>query len=384
MSNQQYKASYADGQSARVSDITVSFDELATGSNLNLHNAQGIFARWRFSDLRQLRDQTHVDGLVLFDVDNEIARLTITDPGAIKFIKERAPNLRKRAPIGAAMRKALAWALAAIASVLLIVFVVIPALSNQLATLVPVERERQMGQAVIGQIRWGLARFGGSHIPVCANEPGQAALDKMAARLLGDVETPHPFQISVFDHGMVNAFAVPGGQIVLFRGLLEKAETPEEVAGVLAHEAGHVVHRDPLRLALRSSGTAGLLGLVLGDFTGGAFVLILTEQLIASSYSQAAEKDADIFAVDLLNRAGLPSGPFADFFLRLIEEYEISDENWTSHLSTHPHPEGRAKEARQGGTHQGAFEPILTSSEWADLRSMCDVHGPLPKDPKEN
>lgn len=384
MSNQQYKANFADGQSARVRDIAISIDELATGSTLNLHDAQGVFARWRFADLRALRDQTHVDDLVLFEVENDIARLTVADRDAIDLITTRAPNLRKRAPVGAAMRKALAWALAAIASVLLIVFVVIPSLSNQLATLVPVERERQMGQAVMGQIRWGLGKFGGRQIQVCASETGQAALDKMAARILGDIETPHPFEISIFDHEMVNAFAAPGGQIVLFRGLLDKAETPEEVAGVLAHEAGHVVNRDPLRLALRSSGTAGLLGLVLGDFTGGAFVLILTEQLIASSYSQAAEAQADIFAVDLLNRAGLPSDPFANFFLRLIEEYDIKDETWTSHLASHPHPQGRAEDARAGGTHQGAFEPVLTSSEWADLRAMCDVHGPMPPRPSTN
>lgn len=66
---------------------------------------------------------------------------------------------------------------------------------------------------------------------------------------------------------------MPGGLIILFRGLIDAAESSDEVAAVYAHELGHVVARDPTRIALRSAGSIGVLGLLLGDFAGGAVVL---------------------------------------------------------------------------------------------------------------
>ena len=65
----------------------------------------------------------------------------------------------------------------------------------------------------------------------------------MVARLDADARLPYPLRVSVLDHGMANALAVPGGRILIFRGLLEAADNPEEVAGVLAHEIGHVAAR---------------------------------------------------------------------------------------------------------------------------------------------
>ena len=84
----------------------------------------------------------------------------------------------------------------------------------------------------------------------------------------------------------------PGGRLVFFRGLLEEAENPDEVAAVLAHEIGHVVYRDPTRDALRSAGSLGVLGLLFGDFAGGTVALFIANQLINASYSQAAEARA--------------------------------------------------------------------------------------------
>ena len=62
----------------------------------------------------------------------------------------------------------------------------------------------------------------------------------------------------VRQHKTINAFAVPGGNVVLFEGLLDAARSPEEVAGVLGHEVGHVMNRDPMRLNLRSAGSVGI------------------------------------------------------------------------------------------------------------------------------
>jgi predicted Zn-dependent protease len=170
----------------------------------------------------------------------------------------------------------------------------------------------------------------------------------------------------------VNAFALPGGHVTLLRGLLETAESPEEVAAVLAHEIGHVAHRDPTRLALRSAGSVGVLGLLLGDFAGGLVVLYLSEWLIQASYSRDAEAAADLYAHQMLASAGLPAEPMARFFQRLHDEYGDA-EGLLSHLASHPDLTGRAAAARDADTVAGTgFVPVLTAGEWADLRAICD------------
>jgi Zn-dependent protease with chaperone function len=141
---------------------------------------------------------------------------------------------------------------------------------------------------------------------------------------------------------------------------------------VLAHEIGHVVNRDPTRLALRSAGSVGILGLLLGDFAGGAFVLVLAEQLIAADYSREAEAAADRAAHRIMRDAQLPLGPFAAFFERLMARHG-SGGGLMSHLATHPELAGRARDARDADTIRGSnFRPVLEDQDWVALRNICD------------
>ena len=85
----------------------------------------------------------------------------------------------------------------------------------------------------------------------------------------------------------------PGGHVYVFEGLLAKSETPDELAGVIAHEMGHVVHRDGTRAVLESAGLSFLFGMMLGDFVGGGAVVIAAKTVLSSSYSRHAEAAAD-------------------------------------------------------------------------------------------
>jgi predicted Zn-dependent protease len=264
----------------------------------------------------------------------------------------------------------LVWIGGAAASVAVIMLVILPALANQLATLIPVEREAALGRVALGQISNFL---GGEAVDMtCSNPAGKRALDKMTARMVGQAEIPYDLQVMVFDNEMINAFAVPGGHVVLFKGLLDAASTPEEVAGVLGHEVGHVIHRDPTRLMLRSAGSVGILGMVFGDFAGGALALVVTEQLISAQYAQDAEANADAFAHRLMAEAALPAKSFATFFKTLKDKYGDT-QGLLSHLASHPNLEGRANAALAADViGDGTFDPVLSSAEWDDLRKICD------------
>jgi predicted Zn-dependent protease len=207
-------------------------------------------------------------------------------------------------------------------------------------------------------------------LPTCEAPEGRAALDRMADRITAGVDLPYPLTVTVLDHEMVNAFALPGGHIVFFRGLIEAAETPEEVAAVFAHELGHVIARDPARGALRTAGSIGVLGLLFGDFAGGAAVLFLAERLIEASYSQGAEAAADAFAHDRLIATDLPPGALASFFTRLRDEHGDA-EGIVAHFLSHPQLGDRIARAEAAGAGQGPTRPALTPSEWAALRAIC-------------
>ncbi|MCP6768804.1 M48 family metallopeptidase, partial [Klebsiella pneumoniae] len=79
-----------------------------------------------------------------------------------------------------------------------------------------------------------------------------------------------PLEAEVLSSSIPNAFALPGGKIYLLDGLLQKAQSADEIAGVIAHELGHVRHRDNMRKVIQNGGTSFLIGILFGDITGGS------------------------------------------------------------------------------------------------------------------
>ncbi len=357
---------YTDGETAKVWQVEVHVH----GPDLFVVHDGKVLQQWPLGELRERRDQPRDGVMILSRLGEGLARLTLNDSTAMQALRQACPNLSKSAVNYGQLRQTGLWAGGTVASVLLIVFVIIPALAGQLAGLVPPAREQALGEATIKQIQWVLGMLGDAPVRFCQEPAGVAALESMMARLGAHYAAPYPVRVRVIGHPMENAFAVPGGQIVVFDGLLKGAESPEEVAGVIGHELGHVVHRDPLRLALRSAGTVGILGMVLGDFSGGALALVLTEQLISASYAQDAEAAADEFAYDLLAASGLPSGPMAGFFDRMGAVIGDLD-GPLSHLASHPQLKARAAAARAADRAGADFVAALSDAEWRALRDIC-------------
>lgn len=357
------QALYLDGVRPVPEPIRVHMDEAAGALVLDL--ASGAL-RWPLAQIREVPDQAGKDLFVLRLRNDPLQRLILND----RDLAPRLPHLRARAPL-TRRGPLLAWALAAAASVALIIFGLVPVMADQLARYIPPEGEHALGEATLGQIRSALDQSGLDPVPVCDRAAGLQALAGMRDRLVDPAELPQPLSVYVLDHPMLNAFALPGGHVVFFRGLIEAAQGPDEVAAVLAHEIGHVVSRDPTRHALRSAGSIGVLGLLLGDFAGGTVVLFLTERLIAAQYSQEAEARADIFALDLLRRAGLPPEALATMFERFQAEGAEAPE-FIAHFLSHPALGDRIAAARAATRPERAPYPALSPSEWQDLRRICD------------
>ncbi len=277
------------------------------------------------------------------------------------------PDLYRRPVDRKGVRRAFLWSGGAAAALVLMVFVLIPALAGRLALLIPPEREQQLGDAVVEQLKTMLTFIGSGERPaLCESPSGVAALAAMTERLAPDPDLPYPLRVDVLDHGMINAVALPGGRILLFRGLIEAASTPEEVAGVLAHEMGHVVRRHGTQALVRSLGLEVVFGLLLGDLGRGLFGG-LGEVLLHLSYTREAEAEADAVALALLGRAGIRADGLAAFFERLAESGGEAPAALRL-LATHPSHASRARLFAEAAGRGGA---AMGAADWAALKGIC-------------
>jgi len=174
-------------------------------------------------------------------------------------------------------------------------------------------------------------------------------------------------QSSVLATPVPNAFALPGGRVYLFEGLLKKAESPDEIAGVLAHEFGHLRHRDNIRELLHNSGSSFLIGLLFGDITGSSVVIFASRSLLTASYSRDAEQNADSFAIDMMHRLGRSPKPLGDLLFRVTGKE--ADKGF-SILASHPLTEDRLQRMKDEDRPPSG-PPLLTAVEWQSLKSIC-------------
>ncbi|MFX0540770.1 M48 family metallopeptidase [Roseovarius sp. S4756] len=377
-------ARYYDGLSAARRDVRVLLAEDG-GALIILGGPDATREEWPLSLLRRApgqaaRGKTMRGQLVLtlYQPQNTAdaaplspARLVLRDSNLITALRARCPRLMRTERRPRATGRLLRRGSLAVAAVALMLFVILPRMADTLAALLPIDREIAFGRAVVGQIETalGASRLGAL---TCDVPAGRVALDSMIARLGTGAELSYELDVAVLDHEMVNAFAAPGGHVVIMRGLLDDAKGPDAVAAVLAHEIGHVEARDATRHALRAAGSAGLLSMVMGDVTGGAAAVFLGERVLQASYTREAEKQADAFALQMLSGADISSAGMAGFFEKLAEAEGDGVAGLPEYLATHPVSVERAARAQTHAETQGVTMPILSADEWQDLKAICD------------
>jgi len=145
-----------------------------------------------------------------------------------------------------------------------------------------------------------------------------------------------------------NAFALPGGTIVMTDGLVKLSQNDDEIVAVLAHEVGHVRHRHGLRLAFQSLGVGALIATLFGDAASlSAIIVAVPSVLVQTGYSRAFEEEADRYAFVRLKEIGISPRHFADI-LRRLEGSRGSGapgERALDYLSSHPATEKRIERA---------------------------------------
>jgi predicted Zn-dependent protease len=222
--------------------------------------------------------------------------------------------------------------------------------------LLSIEKEERLGEAYVDLILLN-PMFG-----ELENERVDSAVSLIGDRLRkGLVHSEYFYSFVVFENEMINAFTVPGGNILISTGLIDFCDSPEELAAVMAHEMGHVEERHVISRLIKELGIDILSSgdqYVLGEVTG---------LLSSTSFDRKQEEEADRFAAELLELSSIEPRILATFFRKLEGE---SDKDLMKHfeiISTHPNFSSRIREAlsyRPGDD----FEALPIDLDWEGIK----------------
>lgn len=343
-----------DGQVARRRDAVLSAD----GPRFVLIDGDATSAPYAFADLVA---REPVGGQRVFGLKRAPGwSITLADepPPAITY---QLPPLQR---YGGVIDRAGLWPMVALFAVIAAgALYLLSQTPSVVAKLVPPALERQLGDAMIGD-------FGGR---LCTDPAGEAAIAALKARL-GPAYADS--DIGVANIAMNNAITLPGGRIILFNGLLRDATSPDEIAGVLGHELGHVANRDVLESLLRQLGLSVLLGGLDGNIGG------YTNMVLSTAYSRSAETRADDFAIAALKQSSISTRSTAAFFRRLSGKTPLDKSAAASvlaYVSSHPVSAVRAERFEAAANGITGNRPALDAEQWLALKTICKGEKPASR-----
>jgi len=347
-----FGARFFDGSSSAPQAATVTLG--ATG----LAIAPGA-QEWTYAGLRLLEEVYEGRPARLRSLGAGDARLVVDAPVFLSALEARAPQLRRYDRRGRRIGPAAAGWTAGVAAAIAAIYFGLPAASGPIAAVIPLAWEERLGDTARESF---LAQLGKSR-RVCEAPEGVAALERLTARLSATMPSRYAWHVDVVDSGEENAVNLPGGYIILLRGLIDRAKSPEAVAGVLAHEMGHGISRHGTKSLIGNLVVQMLLTVFAGDSSRWAGT---AADVALRSHSRDAEREADRLGVDMLNRADIRAAPLAAWFRRIAAEPGQAKAN--DYVSTHPPSAARAQEVEARGTGKG---DAMSAEDWKALRAIC-------------
>lgn len=365
--HETFRATLSDGRTAAALNVTVRFEE----SGLDIRKIDSEPGEtWLYDDLTSVSPLLLGRAAQLGTNRQKSARLFVEDGSFAEQILARSPHLSTYAEQKRVLTPMLAFS-AVIAGLAAAIWYFEISPARAIANLLPDRARTQLGDLVVKKMS--------ANKKICTAPMGQAALDKLVGRLENALTEEHHFKLRIVDLNIVNAFATPGERIIVSGRLINFTHSPEELAGVIAHEIGHGLERHPETGLVRALGITAGLELLLGGSAGGLGEI--GGLLLQLSYSRKAEAEADVHAIAILRRAEISVRPFAQFFERLQARKSSGiGTNANKSVTTPPnkvlellrtHPATAERIAVISNSRDGATRSLLTSSEWTALKEIC-------------
>jgi len=368
----QFAGSLFDGRSSQKHLVDVEL----TPQEIILKAPGDKPIRWAYPQLRWAADTSpfHIEHCA--EGDEGLETLVVDDPDFYRSVLEIAPKSFSSRENESKFN----WKLYSVGILVLIfsayVFIkTVPSfLADQMVEKIPIEWEVTVGQSILNML------------PV-AQKPDpevlkvlQDTVDFLKQSLPGN---PYDLKVYILPVEQVNALALPGGPIVIFEGLIDKAESPEELAGVLAHEIQHILLRHSTRGILRNLAKSMLVTLFLGDVNSVMEGIVqLAGQLETLGLSREMEAEADQKGMELILAANIDPHGMIRIFKKLMQEdfsqkklpkgKPVSEENdLSSYFSTHPSSQNRlARLEKQMRSHENRiWTPLFPNLDWNEIKS---------------
>jgi predicted Zn-dependent protease len=200
------------------------------------------------------------------------------------------------------------------------------------------------------------------------DEKAVKALDSIVDRICSKNNiNRETIKVHLITKNDINAFAMPGGHLVVYSGLIKAADNPDELAGVIAHEISHIELDHVMKKLIKEVGLSVLISMTSGN-GGGEAIKQVSKILSSSAFDRKLEKEADISAVEYMINAKINPEPLAEFLYKLAENKadESTYEGW---LNTHPDSKKRAEYILEYSKNKiKNTKPALSESSWKLLK----------------
>jgi Zn-dependent protease with chaperone function len=364
------EAIFFDGETAHDRAVMVE----RVGTELQFKGDATPLTRWSIAGLHPIDPPSPGQPFRLTHDMQRGSRLVLRDEA---FIAELIASNRmlKGGYSMSHLGQVLGWTAAGLAAAAGLVWLALSYLPQETAHLLPDSWRNRAGEQVVASLV--------SDSRKCETPEATDAWSAMVGALAAANADLPPVSIVVYDIPVTNAFAAPGGRILFTRKLLSEAESPDEVAGILAHEMGHVAHLHPEAQMIRLSGLQVLLSAISGggsgEWAGNVAALAAVFQ-----YSRDAEREADDFARATLAAASVDPMGLRHFFERMLEADKRATgtdsaasanppstlEKLGSMFSTHPGAEERIRNIGPLPAGQTPVK-IMTDAQWRSLKAIC-------------
>ncbi|ODS84231.1 MAG: peptidase M48 [Cytophagaceae bacterium SCN 52-12] len=205
------------------------------------------------------------------------------------------------------------------------------------------------------------------------------SLDSILVKLCDYNDIPEEnIRLHVLEKDEVNAFALPDGHLVIYTGLIAACESPEELAGVMAHELAHIELDHVMKKLVKEIGLSVLVSMTTGS-GGGEIAKEVARTLSSSAFDRQQEKEADIAAVDYMAAADIDPEPFGEFLYRLGGKSSRMGE-YLSWISTHPDSRERGEYVisyAEEKTYEAG--PVLGIGTWSRIREQLTAGIPASR-----
>lgn len=331
----------------------------------------GAVLSWPYQEIRQTQGFYKNEPVQLERGGEFPEILLISDSEFLSNLHRLAPKPAKRfhnpAFRGLRVRLTIYAAVAIIAAGIFLYIWGIPLFVNIITPRVPLEWEKGIGESALKFLAPAEKR--------CTDKKLQQAIDEIVTRLNDADPSPRTFKVFVVKSSVFNAIALPGGNIIVYSGLIETTQSPEELAAVLAHEMQHIKKRHVTKKIIQDSSTGLIISALSGDVTGSMiYGVSVARTLAVLSYSRQDEEAADDGGMKMLIAANINPDAMVNMF-DLMKGKNHPTIRMPHYISTHPDTDKRILRLKiivaRAKAERHVYQALSSENDWAQIKTGC-------------